>query len=80
MKPFGGSLTGYSKGSIRMSFPHGRLHVYKVPPSPAAGNAIAALDDRFFDHTLESTGMNHCLAARYIDIDRFIDSLHTERE
>ena len=30
------------------------------------------------DHTLESTGMNHCLAARYID--RFIDSLHTERE
>ena len=49
MKPFGGSLTGYRKGSIRMSFPHGRLHVYKVPPSPAAGNAVAAIDDRPFD-------------------------------
>ena len=143
MKPFGGSLTGYRKGSIRMSFPHGRLHVYKVPPSPAAGNAVAAIDDRLkqlspdtplevpvselvdtaiaalndacyetidiepaapgrpaqvitvtvggesrriqitraaIDQTLERTGMNHCLAARYLDIDRFIDSLHIERE
>ena len=29
---------------------------------------------------LEGTGMNHCLTARYIDIDSFVEALHTERE
>ena len=32
------------------------------------------------DDVLELTGMNHCLAARQMDREQFIDSLHTERE
>ena len=32
------------------------------------------------EEVLEETGLNHCLKARYIDLDRFMDRLHTERE
>ena len=29
---------------------------------------------------LEETGLGHCLKARYVDVDRFIERLRTERE
>lgn len=44
MGKLGGELTGYRKGSIRMAFPVGKLHVYKVGPEPAAGQRVATID------------------------------------
>ena len=32
------------------------------------------------EEVLEETGLNHCLKVRYVDLDRFIERLHTERE
>lgn len=44
MGQFGGELTGYRKGSIRMAFPVGKLHVYNVGPEPAAGHRVATIE------------------------------------
>ena len=49
MKKFGGVLTGYRKGSIRMTFPKGKLHVYKVSPAPAVGQTVSAIDGQPFE-------------------------------
>jgi hypothetical protein len=49
MGKLGGKLTGYRKGSIRMAFPDGKLHVYRVGPQPAAGHRVATIDGEPFE-------------------------------
>ena len=49
MEKLGGTLTGYRKGSIRMAFPDGKLHVYRVGPQPEAGHRVTTIDGEPFE-------------------------------